>query len=206
MSIELLTKLQQATSDTERSWLITEAYIQNLPAEIARTVYAVAALHWFDPKLLGHLLQIEEEYANHLYIQLQSLSFVEPLEPLGYTLHDLTRTAILKQRIATELDALRQESKRIWAYLQTQPGSQNEVEAIYHALWVDAKANWYRFENAMRSYRRHGSNYSGAYQLARAVRELIKLGIVDSILEPEIERQEARTWRYEIREQTHLDF
>jgi len=201
MNLDLLTKLQQANSEVERTWLITEAYIQNLPAELARAVYAVATPHWFNPTIIEHLLRVDVEQANQLYSQLQSLSFVEALDTLGHALHDLTRTAILTQRIATDLATLRQESERVWHYLQSQPGEQNEVEAIYHSLWVDAKANWYRFENAMRSYR-NTDKYGNAYQLARAVRELIKLGVLEAAQESEIERQEARTWRNEVKERS----
>lgn len=34
-------------------------------------------------------------------------------------------------------------------------------------------------------------------------RELIKLGVIDSVQESEIERQEARTWRHEVKELSH---
>lgn len=103
-------------------------------------------------------LQLEAAQAQQLYHELKTLSFVEPLDPLGHALNYLTSTTILTQRVATDLGMLRQESQRLCHYLQTKFGNQNEVKAAYHALWMAAKANWYRFENAMRAYRRVGNN------------------------------------------------
>jgi hypothetical protein len=177
MNDNILSQLQQATSETQKTWIITEALLQTLPAPLAEAVLAAAIPHWFDAAILAALLQIEPVEAEQYYQGLQELSFTEVFGDLGYALHDLTRAGILAHLIATEPDPFKVYSQRAYEYFHQFDDAQHAVEAIYHLLAVDKADGMDKFKAQMKSYRRE-ANFSAANNLIRNANELASLGLL----------------------------
>jgi len=94
---DFLKRMQAAGSDEERAWLTTEYLLQSLPFDLRQMAWAAAVPHWFDAEILAALRPELKEQAETLYIQLQSLPFVEPFQGRGHNVHELTRRLMLGQ-------------------------------------------------------------------------------------------------------------
>ncbi len=96
MNNDLLTRLQAAQSDEERSWLATEALLNTLSTSLQAAAWAAAIPHWFNAGILVALLDCPMAEAQTLYAGLQDLPFVEPFEARqGHNIHPATRAAML---------------------------------------------------------------------------------------------------------------
>ena len=80
MSDELLARLQATESAEERDWLVTEALLESLPAELTEAAWAATVPHWFDAEILAALLEKAPDECAGLYADLQGLPFVEPFQ------------------------------------------------------------------------------------------------------------------------------
>ncbi|MGH7495989.1 MAG: hypothetical protein ACREOO_26855 [bacterium] len=134
MTDSLLTKLQEATTEAERSWIITESLLDVLSPALRESALAVAVPHWYDVSILSALLRIDVDTAASLYQELPLLSFVETFGNLGYTVHELTRAGILRYLITNQSEQFQEWSKRGYEYFQKLHTSQHLAEAVYHLL------------------------------------------------------------------------
>ena len=112
MTIDILEHLQQAGSVLERNWSVTEALLQTLPSSLADALVAAAVPHWFNPPVLGALLEADGSAAEQLYNELQSLPVSESFGALGHTLHDLTRASVLFHLVKEDHEVFTDYSRR----------------------------------------------------------------------------------------------
>lgn len=192
MSNNILAKIEKATTDVEKNWIITEALLSTLPSSLSEAILGVAVVHWFDESILGVLLEIAPDKVRQLYLNLQRLAFIQTFGQLGYTIHDLTRSGILAHLASGDLERFQIYSQRAYHYFHEIPDSQNQVEAIYHQLVTDHIGGRETLKRQMKEYRRTG-NFTAANNLLRNYQELIKLGILDAEDGVELEKQEYWT-------------
>jgi tetratricopeptide (TPR) repeat protein len=191
MSTDLLERLQAATSETQVSWLITQALLQSLPRAVAEAAEAAAVPHWFDAGVLQAALAVDSARAEALLREITALTFCEHLGDFGWALHDTTRTAILKQILATDITRFQTYTERLRDYFSQQEGTQSEVEATYHAMAAAPAEAVALFEMRMRQYRRF-FEYGAASNLLRDAEDLIALNIIAANDGPRIERERFR--------------
>ena len=135
MSDDLLARLQAAESAEERDWLVTEALLESLPAELRQAAWAAAVPHWFDASILAALLEKPPEECAALYTELQTLPFVEPFEArAGHNVHEVTRTAMLARLWNERRDEYVALSRRAAATFAGGDEPETCIEEIYHLL------------------------------------------------------------------------
>ncbi|MCB8924634.1 MAG: NACHT domain-containing protein [Ardenticatenaceae bacterium] len=141
MNPELLERLSQASSASEREVIIFEMSLAALSAELQAAVQAAAVPHWFDVLFLDALLAAE---SDELYDQLLRLSFVEQVPGKGYAVHERTRKLLLQQLWHNEPDYFRELSRRAansCAGRESQLAlSDWQAEMVYHQLVSDPEA------------------------------------------------------------------
>ena len=141
MSDDLLARLQAAESAEERDWLVTEALLESLPAELRQAAWAAAVPHWFDAGILAALLEKPPEACDALHAELQALPFVEPFEVRdGHNVHEVTRTAMLEKLWSEHRDEYRNLSRRAAACFGGSDEAETRIEEIYHLLIADPDA------------------------------------------------------------------
>ena len=74
MSENVIERLEEASNDQQKSWIITAALLNTLPTALAEAAVAAAIPHWFDGSVLAALLQSEPAVADEQYRKLQTLS------------------------------------------------------------------------------------------------------------------------------------
>ena len=84
MNDDIISQLQQATTDEQKTWIITEAILNTLPDELSDAVKIAAIPHWFDASVLAALLSIDLDKANVIYESIKALSFSEPILVMRY--------------------------------------------------------------------------------------------------------------------------
>jgi tetratricopeptide (TPR) repeat protein len=129
MNSDLLARLTQAQPE-ERPWLLTEAVLESLSAELRQAVWAVAVVHWFDVNIVAALCPAVAERAAAVYEELQRLSFVEPFGERGHNIHEATRQLLLDRLWHTRPEEFRAISARAAAYFEADKA--NSSEHLYH--------------------------------------------------------------------------
>ncbi|MCB0214113.1 MAG: hypothetical protein KDJ52_32545, partial [Anaerolineae bacterium] len=196
MSDGILEQLQQADSEVQTTWIITDTLLQTLPPALRTATLAAAVPHWFNATVLAALLQLETDQAVDLEQEIQALAFSEPFGTLGYALHDLTRRAILYHLTTSYPELFQSYSQRAYNYFSTMEDDQHQVEAIYHLLADDQTAGIDAFKERMRNYRRQ-NKFSAANNLIRNAEELDELNLLSNKSVAEIERQNyLMGWKY----------
>jgi hypothetical protein len=114
MSEEILSQLEKADSQTQKTWIITSSLLQSISRPLAEVTLAAAIPHWFDQSVLTALVKKEPGGEKNLYRDLKSLSLVEPFGTIGYALHDLTRISILLHLIKNQDDRFLKYSQRAY--------------------------------------------------------------------------------------------
>jgi tetratricopeptide (TPR) repeat protein len=135
MTKELLLKLSQATTDDERSWIVTETLIGTLSLAAQELVWAAAIPHWFNLEILTVLHPELTENMNTLYLELQRLSFVEVFPGRGHNIHERTRQSMLKRLWAQQNQQYRRLSTQLASYFDKQDAEPAlQVEWLYHLI------------------------------------------------------------------------
>jgi tetratricopeptide (TPR) repeat protein len=129
MNSDLLERLTQAQPE-ERPWLLTEAVLESLSADLRQAVWAMAVAHWFDAKIVAALCPAVAERAAVVYEELQRLSFVEPFGERGHNIHEATRQLLLDRLWHTRPEEFRAISARAAAYFEADKA--NSSEHLYH--------------------------------------------------------------------------
>jgi hypothetical protein len=188
MNENIVAQLQRATSDVQRTWVVTSAVLETLPRSMAEALLAAAIPHWFNATALSVLLDVNAEEAEDIYQNMRKLSLTEAFGTQGYAVHDLTRTSILAQLTSTQDSRFLTYSRHAYDYFCRFDDPQNAVEAMYHLLAIDPRKGLEKFKMQMGVYRRE-SNFSAAHNLVRNAQELIKLGLLTGADATEIEHQ-----------------
>jgi len=103
-----LAALAAATSSTEKSAIITEMNLDDLPPTVTLAARRAVILHWFNAEVLAALLPADSDIsAADAYRHLADRPFIEHL-PYGLTYHSLNREGLLAQFTVDRPDLLRQ--------------------------------------------------------------------------------------------------
>ena len=136
MNADLLTRLAQADTEDERTWLVTENLLHTLSPELQSAIWASVIPHWFDAEILTTLRPELTETAEEIYGQLQQLPFVEVFPGRGHNIHERTRRAMLEQLWQVNSEEFKQLSGNAAQYFSSD-SSENQIEAIYHQVVAD---------------------------------------------------------------------
>jgi len=151
---DLLARLQAATSEEEKGWMLMEFSLNQLPPTVREAVWAAAIPHQFDRELLGTLLtghpkpsrdfkQAKKKSKKHFYglsddefnLLLQQ-SYLEHLWDGGYAVHESTRKLLLAKLYQDDPQRYYELNRRAANYCEQQ--NQEElrwrVATLYHQV------------------------------------------------------------------------
>ncbi|MFO1432359.1 MAG: TIR domain-containing protein [Candidatus Competibacteraceae bacterium] len=188
MSNDIINRLQGAKSEVEKTWILTEAFLEALPPELAEATLAAAIPHWFGAKILAALLEIDITEADKFYQEIKKLPFSESFGGLGFTLHSLTRSAILFHFATTQLEKYKTYIQRAYQYFCETEDARSIIEAIYHLSATDSERGLKQFKSKMRYYLKE-KNYAAANNLLRNMSEISELGLLDNFEADKVKRQ-----------------
>jgi len=138
---ELLKRVQQAETETERQWILLELQMSQMSDELVSILWAAAIPHFFDASVLAALRPELVEQAERLYEDLKSLTFVEEFPNQGYNLHELTRNVLLHQLWQDNREEFLMLSQRAADYFfQEKTSSEKDVEFCYHEILNEGEA------------------------------------------------------------------
>ena len=172
MSTDLLSRLQAATSDEEREWVVLEFSLENLEKDVRDAVWVAAIPHWFNEDFLAALLQTSPSEVKNVYERMKELSFVELFPGRGYNVHERTRRLLLQEMWRDSRDRYLQLSQRALDYCaaQNQDDSIWRVEWLYHLLIADTDDGIYQLQWTGWDWNNHFA-YDKVETMSRAVRE-----------------------------------
>jgi len=169
---EILKRVQQAETETERQWILLELQISQMPDELVSMLWAAAIPHFFDANILAALRPELTEQAYKLYENLKALTFVEEFPKQGYNIHELTRNVLLNQLWQQDKDEFLRLSQRAADYFFSEKmSSEEDVEFCYHEILnegetqtgrlLDRGIDWWtyhqieRLQAAVQGFREH---------------------------------------------------
>ncbi len=121
-SLDILARLQAASTQSEREWLVLELSLNRLSPVVQQAVWAAAIPHWFTQDFLAALLG-EESWAEFEtsggWDTLISQSFVETFPNYGYNLHERAREQLLARLWQDDVARYRDLSHKAYQYCQT---------------------------------------------------------------------------------------
>jgi tetratricopeptide (TPR) repeat protein len=173
---ELLKRVQQAETETERQWILLELQMSQMPDDLVSMLWAAAIPHFFDANILAALRPELAEQADKLYEKLKTLTFVEEFPKQGYNIHELTRNVLLNQLWQQDKDEFLRLSQRAADYFFSEKMSSEEgVEFCYHEILnegevqtgrlLDRVIDWWtynqieRLQAAVQGFREHEIAY-----------------------------------------------
>lgn len=132
---ELLRRVQQAETETDRQWILLEMQMRQIPDALGSMLWASAIPHFFDADVLAALRPKLKESAAELSADLQALTFVEVFPGRGYNVHELTRELLLSRLWKQDNAEFLALSQRAADYFFEQATSLGEeVEFCYHEI------------------------------------------------------------------------
>jgi len=138
---ELLKRVQQAETETERQWILLELQMSQMPHDLVSMLWAAAIPHFFDANILAALRPELAEQADKLYEKLKTLTFVEEFPKQGYNIHELTRNVLLNQLWQQDKDEFLRLSERAADYFFSEKmSSEEDVEFCYHEILNEGDA------------------------------------------------------------------
>ncbi|WP_250855314.1 tetratricopeptide repeat protein, partial [Anabaena sp. PCC 7938] len=138
---EILKRVQQAETETERQWILLELQMSQMSDELVSMLWAAAIPHFFDANILAALRPELAEQAEKLYENLKALTFVEKFPQHGYNIHELTRNVLLNQLWQQDKSELLSLSQRAADYFfADKMSSEEDVEFCYHEILNEGKA------------------------------------------------------------------
>jgi tetratricopeptide (TPR) repeat protein len=142
VSIEdLLERVQQAETETERQWILLELQMSQMSDELVSMLWAAAIPHFFDAQVLAALRPELADRAVTLYADLTTLTFVEDFPGHGSNIHELTRGVLLSQLWKQDQGEFLRLSKRAADYFfDMRKSSEEDVEFSYHEILSEGTA------------------------------------------------------------------
>jgi len=138
---ELLKRVQQAETETERQWILLELQMSQMSEDLVSMLWAAAIPHFFDANILAALKPELAEQAERLYEDLKSLTFVEEFPNQGYNIHELTRNVLLNKLWRDDREEFLRLSQRAADYFfEEKTSSEKDVEFCYHEILSEGKA------------------------------------------------------------------
>ncbi len=138
---EILKRVQQAETETERQWILLELQMSQMPDDLVSMLWAAAIPHFFDANILAALRPELAEQADKLYEKLKTLTFVEEFPKQGYNIHELTRNVLLNQLWQQDKDEFLRLSQRAADYFFSEKmSSEEDVEFCYHEILNEGDA------------------------------------------------------------------
>jgi tetratricopeptide (TPR) repeat protein len=167
-------RLENAQTDEDRSWIVTESLLSTLPNNLASLVWAAAIPHWFNEEVLKVMLPELDEQIGDLYAQLNTLPFVEsfrghwkgPEEYLeadsesclhsreNFNIHELTRRKMLENWGERDREDFYRLSKNAASYFEgkAQHNQIDKIEWIYHLVLTGIDATHERLSSTGENY------------------------------------------------------
>jgi len=134
---DFLARLQAATSEEEKSWMLMEFSLNQLSPTVREAVWTAAIPHQFDEKFLRTLL--ENNLTAEDWKTLLSQSYLEHLWNGGYAVHESTRKLLLAKLFQDDPQRYRELNRRAANYCEQQ--NQQElrwrVTTLYHQVLAD---------------------------------------------------------------------
>jgi tetratricopeptide (TPR) repeat protein len=138
---ELLKRVQQAETETERQWILLELQMSQMSEDLVAMLWAAAIPHFFDANILAALRPELTEQVENLYENLKSLTFVEEFPKQGYNLHELTRNVLLHQLWQDDREQFLMLSQRAADYFfEEKTSSEKDAEFCYHEILNEGEA------------------------------------------------------------------
>ena len=134
---DFLARLQAATSQEEKSWMLMEFSFNQLSPTMREAVWAAAIPHQFDEKFLRTLL--ENNLTAEDWKTLLSQSYLEHLWNGGYAVHESTRKLLLAKLFQDDPQRYRELNRRAANYCEQQ--NQEELRWRVATLYHQALAN-----------------------------------------------------------------
>ena len=156
---DFLARLQAATSQEEKSWMLMEFSLNQLSPTVREAVWAAAIPHQFDEKFLRTLL--ENNLTAEDWKTLLSQSYLEHLWNGGYAVHESTRKLLLAKLFQDDPQRYRELNRRAANYCEQQ--NQEElrwrVATLYHQALANLEGIAFKINNQARDW------YNNRFQL-----------------------------------------
>ena len=139
---ERLHRLTLAQRDPEAMALIALDYLLDVQpaarrAELRAAIEAAAVPHWFDVRLLAHLLDVPKPAARDLCDDLRAFPMIEAFPGRNggtFNVHETTRNALRKQLRNTDSARLKLLSAKTLDLIRSGNEPNNVAERLYHKL------------------------------------------------------------------------
>jgi len=149
---DFLARLQAATSEEEKSWMLMEFSLNQLSPTVREAVWAAAIPHQFDEKFLRTLL--ENNLTAEDWKTLLSQSYLEHLWNGGYAVHESTRKLLLAKLFQDDPQRYRELNRRAANYCEQQ--NQEElrwrVATLYHQALADLDGIADEFDSQVKAW------------------------------------------------------
>ncbi|MBE9003969.1 hypothetical protein NIES593_17770 [Hydrococcus rivularis NIES-593] len=150
MKENLFSRLQEAKTEAEQIWVITESFLNKLSPELLSVAWAAVIPHWFNPEVLAALRPELQSQIAELYSELLNLPFIEVFPKRGYDIHEVTRKVMLEYLWREYQDEFYILSARAAEYFSNGDKPEIQIEWLYHLAVVDANSHHYELFNLAR--------------------------------------------------------
>lgn len=138
---ELLKRVQQAGTETERQWVLLDLQMSQMSEALVSMLWAAAIPHFFDANVLAALRPELADEAEGLFTELQTLTFVEDFPGQGYNVHELTRGVLLSRLWEHHQEEFLMLSRRAADYFfKVGTSPEEDVEFCYHEILKEGSA------------------------------------------------------------------
>jgi tetratricopeptide (TPR) repeat protein len=139
---ERLERLRQARRDPQAMALIALDYLLDIQpaqkrAQLRAAIEAAAIPHWFDAKVLAHLLGISESSGLEICSELRAFPMIEPFPSRNgerYNVHEATRNGLRKNLLKTDSQRLQALSAKTLQVTARGNAAQDIADRLYHKL------------------------------------------------------------------------
>ena len=135
---DFLARLQSANSEEEKSWMLMEFSLNQLPPTVSEAVWVAAIPHQFDENFLSALL--ENDLTNEDWKILLNQSYIEHLWDGGNAVHESTRYTLLVKLFQDNPQHYRELNLRAanCCLQQNQEELHWQVATLYHQSLADS--------------------------------------------------------------------
>ena len=179
---EVIARLQQAQGDPEQLVLATvDVTLAGRDERLREALEAAAIPHWFDERILAHLLDADPAEAAVLRERLVALPMVESFAARkGWNVHEATRLALRRKSQSSPHGRFLELSAKAAAYWgQAGDDVVFQIEALYHSLISHPEAGADQLEKTYGKWERAG-RLEATQALGTALDEMTGFPLVDS--------------------------
>ena len=179
---EIIARLKEAKGDPEQLALATvDVTLAGQDKRLREALEAAAIPHWFDERILAHLLDADPAESAVLRERLVALPMVESFAARkGWNVHEATRLALRRKLQSSRPDRFLELSAKASAYWE-EAGDDVvfQIEALYHSLISQPEAGADRLERTYWKWDFAG-RFEATQALGTALDELTGVPLADS--------------------------